>query len=344
MRILKIIGIVVLMLIAIAVVLGLVKAGPYSITETADIKGNPDVIWKNISDLNKFAKWNPWGKLDPNMKTTFTGEPGAVGSVYAWEGNKKVGSGSMTNTEVVAGQKVTSDLHFLTPMDAHCKTVFAMTPNADGSQKVSWTMDGENKFPGSIFTALMGFEGMMRKSFQEGFGYMQTIVEEESKNAPAPSSGTDYKIEEKQYAGNTFITIRNKIKVTEISKFFADNYAKMGEALGKNKIEPTGQPCGIYYMFDMEKGETDLAAAMSVPAGTKIDGYTMVVVPPSPYYHLDYYGDYAKSYPAYEALDKYAIAKGKEPKPEMVIEQYVNDPMLEKDTAKWLTAIHYFLK
>ncbi|MBK8846733.1 MAG: hypothetical protein IPO27_09415 [Bacteroidetes bacterium] len=84
MRILKIIGFLLLVVVAIVAFLGWRAAGPYSVTESANIKGNTDVVWKNIADLKSFSDWNPWAKEDPNIKVTFNGDPMAVGSSYSW--------------------------------------------------------------------------------------------------------------------------------------------------------------------------------------------------------------------------------------------------------------------
>ncbi|MBK8846734.1 MAG: GyrI-like domain-containing protein [Bacteroidetes bacterium] len=249
----------------------------------------------------------------------------------------------MTTTELVVKSKAVSKLNFKEPMEDEATTVMTMEPNADGTTKVSWTMQGENKFPASIFAAVFNMDKMLRTSFQKGFTLLQEKVTVESASAPQDAGG-NFKIEEKQFAGGTFVTVRKEVAFADIPKFYQENFGKMFELCGKTKVKMAGPPCGIYYKYDMEKQVADLAAAIPVAAGSKVEGYSVIDVAEAPYYHLDYYGAYEKMEPAYNALDAFAKGKGKEPNPYMVIEQYVSDPMTEKDTTKWLTQIHYFLK
>jgi effector-binding domain-containing protein len=58
---------------------------------------------------------------------------------------------------------------------------------------------------------------------------------------------------------------------------------------------------------------------------------------------IDYYGSYDKTEHAHNQMDKYI--KEKNYKMVMpVIEEYITDPMTEKDTSKWLTRISYFVE
>jgi effector-binding domain-containing protein len=54
-------------------------------------------------------------------------------------------------------------------------------------------------------------------------------------------------------------------------------------------------------------------------------------------------GSYEKSAVAHVQIGNYMKAK-KMDKEEVIIEEYVTDPMTEKDTSKWQTNIYYLLK
>ena len=110
----------------------------------------------------------------------------------------------------------------------------------------------------------------------------------------------------------------------------------------KKAVEPTMAPSAIYFKWDQEKGETDCAAVSCVPNGTKIKGYETFAVPASKVLLIEYYGAYEKSINAHNAMDAYMKANNL-PMQTQVIEEYVTDPMHEKDTAKWLTNIFYVL-
>jgi hypothetical protein len=57
---------------------------------------------------------------------------------------------------------------------------------------------------------------------------------------------------------------------------------------------------------------------------------------------VPYYGVPEKSIEAYYAMDEYL--KANKLSYSFDIDEYVTDPTLQKDTAKWLTNIYYILK
>lgn len=71
-------------------------------------------------------------------------------------------------------------------------------------------------------------------------------------------------------------------------------------------------------------------------------GYSNLNLPDSKAYLINYFGDYQKMKPAYEAMNEKLKTLGRE-NPDMVVEEYVSDPMTEKDTAKWNTKIYFFV-
>ncbi|MBK6522736.1 MAG: GyrI-like domain-containing protein [Sphingobacteriaceae bacterium] len=86
----------------------------------------------------------------------------------------------------------------------------------------------------------------------------------------------------------------------------------------------------------------DLAAVMEFANGTKISGLEKWETPAGKVLLIEYYGSYDKSGNAHYAMDAYMKEKGYTQG--TVLEEYVTDPMSEKDTAKWLTNIFYIVK
>src|SRR5919204_1840552 len=96
----KILAVVVVLVLAFV---GFVASRPstYKVERTLTVNAPAEVVFAQVADFHKWDAWSPWAKIDPNMKTSFDGAPGAIGSSYAWEGNKEVGTGKMT----IAGVK-----------------------------------------------------------------------------------------------------------------------------------------------------------------------------------------------------------------------------------------------
>ncbi|MBC7913972.1 MAG: transcription activator effector-binding protein, partial [Pyrinomonadaceae bacterium] len=73
MKILKVILIIVAVLAAVFLIGGMFLPKIYSVTRTTVINAPDSVVYKNVSDFNRFLQWNPWYKMEPSAKTEITG-------------------------------------------------------------------------------------------------------------------------------------------------------------------------------------------------------------------------------------------------------------------------------
>ncbi|MFC3559670.1 SRPBCC family protein [Pedobacter jamesrossensis] len=165
------IGIIVVLAIIIFVG-GLLLPKTYSVNRTTIINASDSVIYKNIVDFNEFYKWNPWAKMEPTAKTTFSGTVGQPGHTYAWVG-KETGSGEMKILKVEPLKQVDIDLFFKEPFESHADTKFDITPEAGGN-KVTWTMSGENNIISKWMCLVMGgMDKMIGKDFESGLANLK---------------------------------------------------------------------------------------------------------------------------------------------------------------------------
>jgi effector-binding domain-containing protein len=115
-------------------------------------------------------------------------------------------------------------------------------------------------------------------------------------------------------------------------------------AIEKSGVQMAGAPSGLYFDWNMEKGPTDMAAAIAYTGTIKAPaGLEVISLPAAKSLTIDYLGYYDQIGSAHEAMEKYIIEKNLEALTPAV-EAYLTDPMTEPDTAKWLTRVMYFVK
>lgn len=138
------------------------------------IAAEPAQVRALIVDFHAWTQWSPWEELDPELQRTYSGAEQGVGAHYAWEGNKKVGTGSM---EIVRAtdEEIEIDLRFLKPFKARNTTVFQVTGNANGT-RVVWAMAGER----NVLMALAGqlfLDKAIAKDFDKGLARLKAAAE-----------------------------------------------------------------------------------------------------------------------------------------------------------------------
>src|SRR5258707_9347260 len=103
-------GIIVLFAIIVAL-----QPSDFRVTWSATMSAPPPAVFAQVNDFHKWEAWNPWGKIDPDMKVTYEGAPAGVGAIYTWVGNKEVGEGRMTIVDSNLSDLIQIKMDFLKP-------------------------------------------------------------------------------------------------------------------------------------------------------------------------------------------------------------------------------------
>jgi hypothetical protein len=172
--------IVIILAVLIVIVVALLafaatKPNTVRYTRSTRINAAPEKIAALITDFHKWRLWSPWEKKDPNLKRTYSGKDSGVGAVYAWEGNKNVGSGRMEILEA-SPRRIRIQLDFITPFKASNMAEFDLTPQG-GTTDVNWVLTAENVFIGKVMSIFLDFDKLIGKDFESGLAEMKATAE-----------------------------------------------------------------------------------------------------------------------------------------------------------------------
>lgn len=301
------------------------------------------LVKEKMGDLKFFhERWSPWTEKDPNMKVTYEGTPGQVGHSHTWSGNKDVREGVM-KISAVNGDTIVEDLSFSTNANNKDATVNLIAKDNGNSTSAKWQMIMKVGFLHRAPMLFINMDKMMGPDFEKGLANLKTVLESSSDESTASSAAANYEVKELEWPETNYIGSKKEtVEFQNVPAYLEKHLpAIMGE-MEKNKIQPEAAPCGIYWTYDEANGKTDMAAAIKAPKGAKVKGFENFVFPASKVLQVAYYGNYEKTMPAHEAIGKYMKEKGYTQSAS--IEEYVTDPMVEKDTTKWLTNIYYIIK
>src|SRR5258707_4306168 len=170
--------IAVVLAIAIAIILGLAATKPntFSVQRATTVKAPPEKIFSLIDDFHRWGSWSPYENKDPAMKRSYSGAASGTGAVYAWEGNKNVGSGRMEILDASAPSKITIKLDFFTPFEAHNTAEFTMLPQGDATN-LAWLMHGPLPFMGKVMHVFINMDRMVGKDFEAGLINLKRLGE-----------------------------------------------------------------------------------------------------------------------------------------------------------------------
>jgi len=172
---LVIITVVLAIVIAAVLVLAATKPDTFRVERAAMLSAPADKIYPLIADFHQWLSWSPWEGRDPQLKRTYSGAERGKGAVYAWDGNKNVGSGRMEILEASSPSKIVIKLDFLKPFEAHNVAEFTMLPQG-GATNVIWVMHGPAPFMSKVMQVFMNMDKMIGKDFEAGLANLQKVA------------------------------------------------------------------------------------------------------------------------------------------------------------------------
>ena len=329
MKPLKIIVALVGVLLLAFVAIGMIAPKESVVERSIVIDADAKTVWTQISSLENQAVWSPWAEKDPDMEVEYTGTPGTIGSTYSWKSDvEDVGNGIQSIEAIEPLKRMEQKLTFTSPQESEANVIFTLTPSGQ-SQLVSWTVKSTFNFTTSVFFMLfLDMEEMIGPTFEHGLANLKELCE----STPPDMSEMEVQnhdidgieITEKQFDGQHYVGIRKKIKMEEISAFFAENYGQLFSQLGDAGYVITGMPSAIYYEWDEEAGMADVAAVAPVDGETSMDGFESFFIPPSACLQTVHTGPYDAVGPTHGALNKFCVDH--DYVAELAIEEYMNDP------------------
>jgi uncharacterized protein YndB with AHSA1/START domain len=174
--IIAIIAVVLAVAIAVVLVLAAAKPDTFSVRRAAMVRAPPEKVFSLISDFHRWGSWSPWENRDPAMKRTYSGAESGKGAVYAWDGNKNVGSGRMEILDASSPSKIVIKLDFFKPFEAHNTAEFTMQPQGDATD-VIWVMHGPAPILSKVMQVFMNMDSMIGRDFELGLANLKALTE-----------------------------------------------------------------------------------------------------------------------------------------------------------------------
>ncbi|MDP4290679.1 MAG: GyrI-like domain-containing protein [Bacteroidota bacterium] len=333
MKILKSIGLGLLILIVLLVVVAYLLPRHVKIERTATIKAAPEIVFGQINVLKNWEQWSPWYKIDPKMKLTYNDIPSGKGASYSWQSkDKNVGNGTLTITRIVPYDTIDLEMNFME--QGAVLGGYYFKKKADSTVQLAWWMEADmgnnpiGRWMGLFMNRLVG------KDFEKGLDAIKTISERLG-NLPLTLETTTEK-------PSNYLYIHKTGSEQEIGKFFMESYPALAKYISEKGAKSSGPPFALYYKWENDHFDLDICMPVnkilkgdqSIKSG-KLKGGKILTV--------KYYGPYEGTGRAHAAAMKW-IQDNKNKIDGAAREVYVTDPMTEKDPAKVLTLIVYPIK
>ena len=175
-EIIAIVAVVLAIAIATVLILAAAKPDTFSVERAISVKAPPEKIFPLINDFRRWRSWSPYENRDPAMKRSYSGAESGKGAVYAWEGNRNVGSGRMEILQASMPTTIVIKLDFFKPFEGHNTAEFTMLPQGD-TTRLTWKMHGPAPLMSRVMQVFMDLDRMIGKDFEVGLANLKKLTE-----------------------------------------------------------------------------------------------------------------------------------------------------------------------
>lgn len=339
MKVLKIIGILLLLIIVLALVASLLLPKSLEVERETTIDAPIEVVWTMVNTLDSQSKWSPWQNIDSNMKSEIIGKDGEVGAKLSWESDhEKVGKGehelSLVDAELY---RIESALRFVEPWESKGSTYIQLEKGEEDQTIVKWGFKMETPIFTNLFMTLFNAKGNIAKDYDKGLESLSNMSEALALQAELEPT---FEIRKEERPAMNYLGMKEDVRIDSLQAYFMRSMPPYHQFMKEGIVDTTYPASALYYNWDPENNVTTVTSAM-VWIGTDIpENKEVYQVEAGTFLIIDYYGDYSGMEGAHMAMNKY-IQENNYNMLGPVIEEYVTDPEKEADPGKWLSRIVY---
>ena len=147
----------------------------FRIERSITINQPVDSVYKQVIDLRKWQQWSPWSFEDTESVNSYAGLFGTPGSRWIWNG-KKSGYGQLEITNVVAGNKIITDMKIFEPESLSLSGSWHFEEKNSHSTQVTWVNQGKLGYPFDRWAGLF-MERKLGGDYERGLSNLKSVCE-----------------------------------------------------------------------------------------------------------------------------------------------------------------------
>lgn len=310
---------------------GLFMPKNMEISQKRTIKAPVSFVFNLLNNVKTSKEWNPFVQEDPKMELSYSNIREGKGAQMTWI-SEVTGNGSNIYTNVVDNKLIESDLMF-EGMDTS-QYAFIFEPKDNQSTDLTWTMKSRFGFPYNVMGPV--FKYMIKKSYKKGLDNIEKVVNERlTKGLYSGYAITEMIGQERKYAMN-----RKIVPVKDVTGFYTQSLGVIFQKIQNEGLTMTGKPVALFFNYDEVNSVTDMAAGAPINLAKEIKDLSFISIPSQLVVQAEHKGPYEGLATVHEAINTY-IKDHSLTKNGPAIEEYVSDPVIEKDPQKYITKIIY---
>lgn len=176
MKTLKIIGIVVLVIIALPFIIAIFIPRTYTVSVSETINQPYQVVYDYVRILENQKNYSIWVMQDPNLNPEIIGTDGSVGAIQRWNSTMEdVGEGEQEIT-ILTPERMEVEIRFKRPFESKARAANIFMAISGNSTKITNEFYSDSSYPMNLPAYLFGRK-MMREAQTKNLQNLKQILE-----------------------------------------------------------------------------------------------------------------------------------------------------------------------
>ncbi len=143
------------------------------------MRGTSKETFDQLNQFKYWANWYPLRQVDPQVRLRQDGPSEGAGSVWAWNGNEKVGAGRMEIVESRQGSLLRVKAIHTAPSASETISTFSLRPEGvQGDQtRVVWTLQGKHAFIAKAIAVFVDLEDTLGPDMELALKRLQQEID-----------------------------------------------------------------------------------------------------------------------------------------------------------------------
>ena len=152
------------------------RPNSFRVQRSITIYAPQETVFTFINDLHSWEEWSGDSEDDKTVQKSYKGPESGKGATAEWHGTGRAGAASMTITESVPPSKVSVQVDWLKPFQAHNLNEF--TVHSQGNEtEVTWSIRASNLYPMKVVGIFVDMESAFGKHMDAALKNLKGVAE-----------------------------------------------------------------------------------------------------------------------------------------------------------------------
>lgn len=174
MKILKKIGAVLLILVAVLLIAAAFLPKHFHTEASATVDQPVAEVFSYVRYLKNQDRFSYWNLRDPAMQKTYTGTDGTPGATYSWNSqNEELGQGTQTIRAIVENERMELHMQFIKPFANESEATISTRPAGPSQTTLTWAFDDDMPWPMNLMPYIFNMKKNLGDMLQESVDHVR---------------------------------------------------------------------------------------------------------------------------------------------------------------------------